>query len=89
MLWLAGKFKIQSETGAFMRSNQDASRKHQDLARQIGRVEVKKDSAFSGRGRFLKTWVYRDRGQGQGQGQEEEVEGDRALWGHRRPGLFV
>ena len=83
------KFKIQSETGAFMRSNQDASRKHQDLARQIGRVEVKKDSAFSGRGRFLKTWVSRDRGQGQGQGQEEEAEGDRALWGHRRPGLFV
>jgi hypothetical protein len=56
-------------------------------------MEVKDDSAFSGRGRFLKTWVSKDRGQGQGQGSraraEVGIEGDRALWGHRRPGLFV
>lgn len=39
---------------------------------------MKDDSAFSGRGRFLKTWVSKDRGQVQvqvqGQGQEDEVE---------------
>lgn len=54
-------------------------------------MEVKDDSAFSGRGRFLKTWVSEDRGQGQGQGQGQDVgvEGDSALWGRRWPGLFV
>lgn len=51
------------------------------MARQIWKNEVQDDSAFSGRGRFLKTWGGQRSRPRECKGRKEELKGNRALWG--------